>query len=111
MVGFEALAHVGCNRCREAGATLHDQHAGWSRRCARKRGRKHLASVFLLVANMERHLRTLAADLPAAPGDLPAGGRVVLACQAIILRLNELKMRMVDEEDAAAVSECAALLR
>ncbi len=35
----------------------------------------------------------------------------MLACQAIMLRLKELTIRMVDEEDAAAVSECAALLR
>ncbi len=60
---------------------------------------------------MERHLRALAADLRAAPGDPRAGERVVVAFDAITLRLKELSDRMDDGEDAAAVSDSAALLR
>ncbi|KAL4439026.1 hypothetical protein ABPG77_006963 [Micractinium sp. CCAP 211/92] len=60
---------------------------------------------------MERHLRELAAALPVAPGDSRAGDRVVVAFDAITQRLKELSDRMNDEEDAAAVSGVAALLR
>ncbi len=60
---------------------------------------------------MERHLRALDADLPAAPGDPQASLRIMVAFNALSLRLNELITQMNDREDAAAVSEFAALLR
>ncbi len=50
--------------------------------------------LLLVLKNMDRHLRTLTADLPAAPGDPRAGERVVLACEAISLRLKEIADRM-----------------
>ncbi len=63
-----------------------------------------------MLENMERHLRALAAGLSAASGYLRAGERVVSACAAIVLRMNELAKR-VDDGDADAVSESIALLR
>ncbi len=67
--------------------------------------------VFLVCEVMERYLRALAADLPAAPGDPQAGARLVLNCEAIVVRLNGLSRRMDGGEDATAVPESATLLR
>ncbi len=111
---YEALVHVGCMSeavdwhmspaCLAGAATALQGGMG-------AEGIKGLESrAFLVLANMEENLRTLANDLPVAPGDPWARERVRLAAETIAVRLNELKSCMDDREDAAAASESAALL-
>lgn len=60
---------------------------------------------------MQRHLKALAATLPALPGDAGANSAFVRSSVAILVHLSELHERVVTGEDAAAATESAPLLR
>lgn len=60
---------------------------------------------------MQRHLKALAASLPALPGDAKASSAFARSSQAIRVHMAELYERVSLGGDAEAAAESAAVLR